>query len=394
MKILVITPYIPWPLHGGSIVRIFNLSRELSRLGHDMHLLAGRYSQQKHEQPLEEVFTHIHYYNKADASWFSYVKSIFSPKIYPTFKFQSPDFYEKLHGITQKESFDAVLVIFAIIADLLPSSFHENFPVILDQHEFEELIYKDYLKKGSLLEKGVALLNLMKIKSFYRRVFSKVDMVLSVSPQEVALTKKYTSPSTRVICVPNGVNEGFLVEPTKSPKENIILFCGNLAVRRNIDAVMWFAHKIFPAIRAQVPHAQFYVVGSWPSPELEPLKSVEGVNIIGQVDDIKKYYAMGKVFVMPYYFGAGTKLKTFEAMAMGLPIVSTSLGCRGVDVVNGEHVVIADSPEEFATSVVTVLTDGDIAYNLAKKSQELVVKKYIWSTIAQRLADQLVFQKS
>ena len=384
MKILIVSPYIPWPLYSGAVVRIFNISKELSKMGHEIHLMAG--GKNYDSQILGSIFRKVYLYDfiRQDGL-FPMIKSFLSPKPYPLGKFKFPDFKNKLEQVLDKEDFDVILVNFSFLADLLPADLHRRKLVILDQHELESVMYQDYLKGGNILEKAFSMVNLLKIKSFYREVFSKISLILSVCEDEAELTKKYTR-SNRVFCIPNGVSEDFL-SPDKSfeKKENIILFSGNLAIRRNVKAIRFFALKVFPSIKKQIKDAKFYIVGSWPSPSLKYLALIDGVHLIGQVQDIKYYYQLSKVFILPYKFGGGTKIKTFEAMASRIPIVSTKVGIRGVPLIDERHVLISNSSKDFCENIKRVMLNANLSKTLSDNALDLIKRKYLWQNIAKEL---------
>jgi glycosyltransferase involved in cell wall biosynthesis len=163
-----------------------------------------------------------------------------------------------------------------------------------------------------------------------------------------------------------------------------------MRVRRNIDAAVWFAESIFPQVKKEVPDAGFWIVGSNPNQEVLRLNSINGVKVVGTVNKIEEYYRMGKVFVAPYHFGAGTKLKLLEAMASGIPIVSTNIGCRGIEVINKRHILIADSDSEFINSVVNLLKDKNLSQMLAKNAIALIKDKYCWKKIVDEIEPKIL----
>ncbi len=387
-SILMISPHLPWPLHGGPAVRIFNMLKGFSQKGYQITLLAGSKDiKLDPASPLTSLCEQVYLYQLPNWDYRSFaLRSLFSLKPYPALRFQSPSLKMMLQRILQEKKFDAIWINFSILADMLPCELVGNTPIILDQHECEELVYKDYLFQGRIIERVLAIINLVKLKWFHDKVFPYFDAILCVSKDEADFTARQTKGNIKVWIVPNGVNrEVFYPSSVPENKPNRIMLCSGMTVRRNIDAVVWFVKEIFPQVKKHIPDAEFWVVGSGPNQEVLQLGSVPGVKVVGAVEKIEDYYKMGKVFVAPYRFGAGTKLKVFEAMASGIPVVTTPIGCRGIEVVDKEHVLIANNEADFARSVVDVLNNPSLAKKLSDKALVLVKEKYYWEKVVNEL---------
>jgi len=173
-------------------------------------------------------------------------------------------------------------------------------------------------------------------------------------------------------------------------RKNVILLCSGLAVYRNRAAALWFARRIFPKVRRQVPDAEFWIVGSHPNREIWRLADIPGVHVTGAVEDVRPYYAMAKVAVAPYRYGEGTKIKVVEAMACGTPVVSTSIGCQGLEVQDSENILIADTETDFRQRVVELLRDCGRARRLGAEARKLVEEKYTWKRLIDSLEPKLV----
>jgi glycosyltransferase involved in cell wall biosynthesis len=154
--------------------------------------------------------------------------------------------------------------------------------------------------------------------------------------------------------------------------------------RPNVDAAMWFAQHVFPLVRDVVPDARFYVVGQRPHARLDAIRNQSGVTITGRVPETKPYIAGAAVYVIPLRSGGGTRFKVLEAMSLGRPIVSTSMGCDGFPVTDGQEVLLADEPRTFADRVVALLRDRTREESLVAAASEFVID-YDWSTVVPRL---------
>jgi glycosyltransferase involved in cell wall biosynthesis len=149
----------------------------------------------------------------------------------------------------------------------------------------------------------------------------------------------------------------------------------------NEDAMLYFAREVLPLIRAEEPAATLAIVGRAPTPAVRRLADA-GINVTGSVDDVRPYVRGAAVYVVPLRIGGGTRLKIFEAMAMGKAVVSTTVGAEGLPVAAGEHLLIADEPTTFARAVVRLLRDVDRRRQLEEAARSLVVANYDWSAVA------------
>jgi glycosyltransferase involved in cell wall biosynthesis len=162
------------------------------------------------------------------------------------------------------------------------------------------------------------------------------------------------------------------------------MFIGNMGYPPCVDAVLYFCKEIFPLIRRRISAAELWIVGRDPRPEVLQLDG-DGVHVTGQVEDVIPYYRQSAACVVPLRAGGGTRLKILEAMALGRPVVSTTIGCEGLDVVDGEHLLIADNPAQFAEKTVRLLTDRQLYQHISTRGRELVETCYDWDKIAGRL---------
>lgn len=217
------------------------------------------------------------------------------------------------------------------------------------------------------------------------RYAEQFERCITVSEMDRYLLTR-ANPRLRVDVIPNGVDTQ-LLQPL--PQESIspsLLFVGTLKYVANSDAVLHFCREILPRISRVLSEAEMWIVGIAPPPEVTQLDG-DGVHVTGRVDDVVPYYRRSAVVVVPLRAGGGTRLKVLEAMALGRPVVATTVGCEGLDVIDGEHLLIADSPEQFTEKTVRLLTDRALYQRIATNARQLVVSRYDWDAIARRLLD-------
>jgi len=228
------------------------------------------------------------------------------------------------------------------------------------------------------------MLEMLKAKYLQKRWFPRFDAILCVASEDLQKTAEYVDSRTSLWLVPNGVDIDYfrpVSQPDPQERTLTLVFGASMDVAMNQDAVHWFAASILPRIKQQVPDVQFWIVGRDPPATVRSLAEREGITVTGTVPDVRDYYRQAAVFVVPLRAGGGTKLKTLEAMAMGLPIVSTTVGAQGLDVESGRHLYIADNPKVFAAYVIELLEDRNKAVQMGGEARRLVEQQYSWTSI-------------
>ena len=185
--------------------------------------------------------------------------------------------------------------------------------------------------------------------------------------------------------VPMGVDLGyFQAEPVEAPVP-VLLFTGTMNYFPNADAATYFCDEIFPRIRERHPKVCFYVVGNRPSDPVKRLEAQEGVVVTGYVPDVRPYFQKASVFVAPLRAGSGIQTKNLEAMAMGVPVVTTSVGAMGLEADVGKELLVADTPEDFAEQVIYLLDNKDLRKTFSQTARTRVETNYSWEAIGDRL---------
>jgi glycosyltransferase involved in cell wall biosynthesis len=188
----------------------------------------------------------------------------------------------------------------------------------------------------------------------------------------------------RVEVSPNGVDTNHYRALPDEGDGAEMLFIGNMGYPPNVDGAVYFCQEVLPLIRKEVADARLWIVGIGPAASVRRLEG-NGVFVTGSVPDIVPYYKRSTVCVVPLRAGSGTRLKILEAMALGRPVVSTSIGCEGLDVVGGEHILIADGSDLFAEQTVKLLKNKELRVRISATAREFVAASYDWDGIAERL---------
>jgi polysaccharide biosynthesis protein PslH len=396
MRILMLSPYLPWPLDGGPPVRIYYVLRELAQRGHEIVLLAGYEGPPlPASHPVVSLCREVLTYQppasaRPGSPLFSALHSLFSPLPYVAAKFGARHIGVSIRRAAERHAIDLIWANFAFMAYAVPPEVYRSVPLVLDEHESEGLLWRQYWRRGSLPKRVFAALNLIKLPAFQKRIMAQVAAVLSNSEREASFTRKHAPPGVRIWAAPNGVDTERFAPAPEGIKKNSILLCSGLAVYRNRAAAQWFARRMFPRIRGAVPDAEFWIVGSHPTREIRRLEQCPGIHVTGTVEDVRPYYAMARVAVAPYRYGEGTKIKVVEAMACGLPMVTTPTGCQGLEVIDGRHLMVAANEADFSRRVVELLRDRERARSLGAAARALAVEKYSWQGLISEVEAKLM----
>ena len=195
-------------------------------------------------------------------------------------------------------------------------------------------------------------------------------------------------PELRVHTIPNGVDtELFQLFPEKTNTLMYhLLFVGNMDYRPNIEAVKWFVEQVMPWLDQSLPNYMFWIVGVNPRDEVLALKSPK-VQVTGRVPDVRPYYENAHIVLVPLFAGGGTRLKILEALSLGRPVVSTTIGAEGLELTPGQHLLIADDVQEFRSGIEALIQDDMFRQNIIAQGRECVVNTYDWGAISENLEE-------
>ena len=274
----------------------------------------------------------------------------------------SPEMYEALRDMASNARYDVVVSEYSMVAQYLYRNPDlEGIKRVMSVHECYYLARRKAWRVQRFSREGLsALVNLKGLKRFEFDMYADADRVLVLTP-EGKRELLDIRPDLKISVVSHGVDVEHFCVSGECVKEPAVMFLGNYPHDPNRDAVVWFHAEVWPRVREKVPEAVFYVVGKDPTPDLLAIARRDpSVMVTGTVEDVRPYFERSKVFVNPVRIGGGFRGKILEAMAMGLPIVTTSLGAEGVEAESGREMIIADEPAEFADAVVGLLRDDEM----------------------------------
>lgn len=229
-----------------------------------------------------------------------------------------------------------------------------------------------------------------RMRAWEARMAATADRVLAVSETD-ALELRRMAPKTPVELIRNGVDLDYFAPPEggRRPRPGQLVFTGSMNWLPNQDAIQFFVEQVLPVLEREHPREggwRLDVVGHSPPPAIRALAR-EGINITGTVDDVRPYVHGAQVYVVPIRIGGGSRLKILEAFAMEIPVVSTAVGCEGLDCEDGVQLRIADEPEQLATAVAELTHDGETAAALAARGRRHAIDHFSWGAIGRRLVE-------
>jgi glycosyltransferase involved in cell wall biosynthesis len=256
-------------------------------------------------------------------------------------------------------------------------------PVVLFEHNVEHMIWRRLAAvERNPLKRVLLEVEWRKLRRIEARALASARLTLAVSEADAAALARLAPGGRPIRVVPTGVDTTYFQPNDSGESTADLVFTGSMDWYPNEDAILYFIDAMLPRIRAQMPAVTFSVVGRTPSAHLRRAVDAAGGHVSGAVPDVRPYVERSPVYVVPLRIGGGTRLKIFEALAMGKAVVSTTVGAEGLPIVDGLHYVQADEPGAFADAVVALLGDGGRRRALGQAGRQLVEDNYSWTQVA------------
>jgi glycosyltransferase involved in cell wall biosynthesis len=388
MKIAFFTPYLPYPLDSGGKIRSYYLLRALSAR-FDVDLYTVYYAERPPESAIKVMEKHccqlILFHLEKSWRTRDRIRRILNPLPRLVEHFLTPSSLKLAREMLVKGRYELIIadeLCMTPYAELAP-----NLPRITIRHKIDWVHYKEVGQaRPWAMEKILDLIEAVKLRRYERLKMPFYQACVVCSEQDAAFIRQY-APRMPILIIPNGVDLDTFA-PLNRPQNDrpTLLYVGSLDYYPNIDAIRFFFQKMYDPIRRQVPNVRVLIVGRNPPPDIQRLTQLPGVEIIGSVPDVRPYYEQATILIVPLRLGGGTRLKIVEAMAMGLPVVSTSIGAEGLKVHPGENILIADDPLTFVNDVLRLLSDTALWHRIAAGGRQLA-QAYDWRRLTEPVVD-------
>ncbi len=387
MRILFLSPTVPFPLTDGGRIRVFNLLKQIATKD-DVTLLALETQPTDAEgvAQLQQLGIQVHLVPNAQTlppvSFGTLLKASLKRQPITVARYDLPTYRQKFKELIATGTFD--LVHYEMFHT---AQFHTEarLPSVLSQQNVDSAIWRRLCRETINPFYKFAYWTQQLAFQRYERVLSpKFDAVACTSDIDAAVFQRHCAKNTIEI-IPNGVDVTHYLPDFSAEVPAHLIYIGSMDWYPNEDAVGFFADEVLPRIQERVPDVRFSIVGGNPSARVQKLAERKGVVVTGRVPEIKPYFAEATVFVVPLRIGSGTRLKILEALAMGKAIVSTSVGAEGLDLKDGEEIFIADEPTVFAEAVTRLLTEASLRRRIGENGRARVERDYDWRSIGEKL---------
>ena len=388
MKILFLSKRLLFPTDRGGLVRTLNVVRHLSQW-HDLTFLSNQQPGQEEDclemtrlglrlvtVPWEEVSrSNWRFYR--DLAW-----NLFSPDPFNAAKDYDPALRARARQLLDEARYDLVVCDFVQMARNAIGIW--DGPSVLFEHNVEAEIFERHSRtdEGWIRRRfmGYQAAKMRRFEGWAGRQFTRVVAVSERDKEQYERRYGWTN----VDVIDTAVDIDYYRPNDCAKQAGTVLFVGSLDWLPNVDGLRWFVAEVWPLVRRDHPEARLRLVGRNPTSEIQSLAEHPGVELVGPVPDTRPWLADSEVSIVPLRIGGGTRLKVFEAMAMGLPVVSTPLGAEGLQVQSGEHLLLAEGAEKVAEAVVRLLRSEELRMALGRAARNLVVTRFSSESVARQ----------
>lgn len=392
MKILMLTPYLPYPPSSGGQVRSYNLLKNLGKKNKVVLVaLIKNDEEKKFVKNLEEYCEKIYVCKRSESPWTinNILKSVFGRYPFLVVRNFSGEAQEVITDLLKREKFD---LIHAETFYIMPHIPETDVPILLVEQTIEYRVYQHFVKNLKyFFLRPLFYFDILKLQFWEKTYWKKADLVGAVSQADKDRMLQLL-PELKIKIIPNAAGDDLLMLYSSDKKEiePVFLYLGNFSWLQNVEAAEILAKTIWPKIKENVANARCIIAGQRAEKKIGHLKN-RGVEIIDilpdDIESVKNVYKKSSIFVAPIQGPGGTRLKILGAMAAGLPVVVSRAGIQGLEVTNNHDVLIAQSDSDFAQKTVEVLKNKKLYFKIRENARKLVEEKYSWKSISQRLED-------
>jgi len=385
MKILWICPFFLHPTDRGAQIRTLGTLKQLHKR-HEIHFAALNDPRNLEGPERSSEYSSRHFSvehaapgRKSLGIVPQLAGSIFNAVPMAVSRYYSSGLKQKISALIAAEHYDSIVCDFLAAAPNLGNLSQ----CVLFQHNVETTIWQRHVEQSrSFARKLFFRMQARKMEAYERQICRTAKHVIAVSDIDASRMKRMFGIET-VTSVPTGVDVEYFAPRGSAPATSDIVFCGSMDWLPNVDAVEYFLAEVLPLIRDRLPGATFTIAGR--SPDARVLKAVQGltgVSVTGKVEDMRPYLWGSKISIVPIRIGGGTRLKIYECMAAGVPVVSTTVGAEGLRYRDGEDIVLADDPGVFAAACVRLLSDDAARRAIAHNALERAQKEFSWEAVS------------
>ncbi len=388
MKILMFTPYLPYPLLSGGQIRTYNLLKKLAHK-HQVTLFAliKDESERQYIQELEKYCYKVRVFKRSQKpfTWGNILHTAISTYPFLVIRNLVKETMNEVNKELESNHYD---LIHAETFYMMPHIPPTNIPTILVEQTIEYLGYESYAHKVKLpLVKPLLYLDIAKIKKWEKHYWQSCTKLIVMSQDDKEFIGNILQDDSKIEVVANGVDTAWFSQLKKQlPADPTVLFVGTFKWLPNVEAVTFLAQEVWPLIKAKLPSAKLWIVGNAPTKDVFEFQNKDSsITVTGGIPDIRTAFSRAHVLVAPVFSGKGTRYKILEAMASRTPIVATQTAVEGLGVAHQDHVLTSSTAAGLARHTLALLTNQELREKLADRGQKFVKDNYDWKYIATKL---------
>jgi glycosyltransferase involved in cell wall biosynthesis len=392
LKILLLCNKVPYPANDGSSIAMASIINALCSNKAEVDVLA--FNTSKHQRSLEEIrdntpekvaLEYIYLDNRTGAV--SALRNLFSSHAYQVSRFRSKEYRKTLIAKLQENDYDLVQIEGLSMAVYLREiRQYSTARIVLRAHNVETLIWERHLQseKNPLIRFYLRLQN-RRLAKFEKEIAYETDAIVAITREDLGEFWRL-QPGKVAMSLPCGVEINDYPECKESEKTYDMTYIASFDWLPNQQGLRWFIDQVWPLILEKRPKSTFRLAGRHMPVDIVE-KTISGFSVEGEVEDMKAFMCSGKLAVVPLLAGSGMRIKILENMALGLCQVTTSIGAEGIEIEDGENIVIANDPSDLATQIVELLDDPERIRQIGKKARETVITTYTNKNLGKQLME-------
>ena len=394
LRILWINCRLLHPLNGGDRIRTYNMLKQLRRK-HCITYLCFRTVEDTEEAVVratefcQELIT-VPYRAVRNGS-LKFLAGVLANSLWgdtPFFaeKYRSAEMGRRVRELATAGAADLIVADYlASMVQLTGLNEGAQTPIMILQHNVESQIWKRHSEtEANPVRRAIFRKQWRMTRHWERACAQLVNGQVTVSEDDCRFFREQLGMKNVLGAVPTGVDLNYFASSPKPKRPRSLMFLGAMDWMPNIDAALWFVREIFPGVRQRFPDTTLTIVGRNPAAQIKELARFHSsICVTGTVEDVRPYLAEAEAMIVPLRVGGGTRIKIYEGMATGIPVVSTTIGAEGLSVKHGENILLADSPADFAKWVCELLENAELRARIGGNGLEMVRRSCSWETAAE-----------